>query len=198
MDHLSDEIDAARGGDHEAFAALVDATHSGVFTLAFRLTGNEHDAADVVQEAYLRAYRGLGKFREDAQFTTWLYRITSNCASSHMGRGAKHRHEDLEGDAVLDLRHEHHPELAVDNEALGDELREALEQLPVTLRSVVVLRDVYDLTHADISEHLDISVTAAKVRLHRGRAKLRAVIEAAGQLDGQQADELAEELADAV
>ena len=63
------------------------------YTLALRLTGNEEDARDVVQEAYLRAFRGLKRFRGDAQFSTWLYRITANCAATHLGRRAKHRHE---------------------------------------------------------------------------------------------------------
>lgn len=175
----TDDLAAARDGDDAAFARLVEATHADVFTLAFRLTRNEHDAADVAQEAYLRAYRGLAGFRGDAKFTTWLYRITANCASSHMGGRNRHRHEELEHDDVVERRDEHHPESTIDNGQLRSELLEALDQLPVGLRQVVVLRDVYDLTHADISEHLGISVTAAKVRLHRARARLRSAIEEA-------------------
>jgi RNA polymerase sigma-70 factor, ECF subfamily len=179
IDDLRGVLTAARAGDEVAFARLVEATHEDVFTLAFRLTRDRDDAADVTQEAYLRAYRGLAGFRGDARFTTWLYRITANCASSHLGRRNRHRHEELEHADVIESRDEHHPEATVDNGQLRVELLEALEELPVGLRQVVVLRDVYDLTHADISEHLGISVTAAKVRLHRARARLRTAIEGA-------------------
>src|SRR6188472_2639445 len=93
---VADLVAAAKEGDREAFDELVRATYASTYTLAYRLTGNEDDARDVVQEAYLRAYRGLRRFRGDAQFTTWLYRITANCASSHAGRRARHRHDDLD------------------------------------------------------------------------------------------------------
>src|SRR5258708_13328716 len=86
-------VGAARDGDQAAFEELVRATYADSYTLAYRLTGDEEDARDVVQESYLRAFRGLKRFRGDAQFTTWLYRITANCASTHLGRRARHRHD---------------------------------------------------------------------------------------------------------
>ena len=79
---------AARDGDRAAFDELVGARHAGTYTLALRLTGNEEDARDVTQETYLRAFRGLPTFRGDSQFTTWLYRITANWASTYLGRAA--------------------------------------------------------------------------------------------------------------
>src|ERR1041384_7937861 len=90
---LADLVDAAIGGDRSAFDELVRATYADAYTLAFRLTGNEEDARDVVQDAYLRAYKGLKRFREEAQFTTWLYRITANCASTQLSRRSRNRHE---------------------------------------------------------------------------------------------------------
>jgi RNA polymerase sigma-70 factor (ECF subfamily) len=75
-------VTAARDGDREAFDELVRVTYAESFTLALRLTGNEEDARDVVQEAYIRAFRGLSRFRGDAQFSTWMYRITANCATT--------------------------------------------------------------------------------------------------------------------
>ena len=79
---LTELVAAAKAGDREAFDAVVRATYADTYGLALRLTANEEDAKDVVQEAYLRAYRGLKRFRGDASFTTWLYRITANCATS--------------------------------------------------------------------------------------------------------------------
>jgi RNA polymerase sigma-70 factor, ECF subfamily len=167
-------VTAARGGDREAFDELVRATHAETFTLALRLTGNEEDARDVVQEAYIRAFRGIGRFRGDAQFSTWMYRITANCANTLLAKRTKHRHEVLDdADPIADDRPAIDPQLQADASALRSRLTEALEDLPPKLRQVVVLRDIYDLPHEDIAAELGISETAAKVRLHRARKKLR-------------------------
>jgi RNA polymerase sigma-70 factor, ECF subfamily len=167
-------VTAARDGDREAFDELVKATYAESYTLALRLTGNEEDARDVVQEAYIRAFRGLQRFRGDAQFSTWMYRITANCANTHLGKRNKHRHEDLDDhEGVADDRPAGDPQAQADAAALRDRLGVALEGLPPKLRQVVVLRDIYDLPHEAIAAELGISETAAKVRLHRARKKLR-------------------------
>src|SRR5438067_927485 len=98
-DELAGLVDAARGGDRSAFEALVRATSADTYTLAFRLTGNDEDARDVVQETYLRVYKGIGKFRGDSAFSTWLYRITANCAANQLGKRKRHRHDELDDEA---------------------------------------------------------------------------------------------------
>jgi RNA polymerase sigma-70 factor, ECF subfamily len=164
---VAELVAAAKDGDRAAFDELVRVTYADTYTLAFRLTGNEEDARDVVQEAYLRAYRGLRRFRGDAQFSTWMYRITANCAATHLGRRSRHRHDELDDSVpVVDPHPDHDPQLRAD----ADDLR---THLPAGLRSVVVLRDVYDLPHEAIAAELGISESAAKVRLHRARNKLR-------------------------
>lgn len=182
MDHVSslaDHVAAAREGDREAFNRVVELTYADTYTLAFRLTGNAEDAADVVQEAYIRAYRSLSKFRGDAKFTTWLYRITANCASTHRSKRLRHRHEELVDEELLvEARDDDQPERVAETTSLRGDLHHALELLPEKLRSVVVLRDVYDLPHEAIAKELGISVTAAKVRLHRARHRLRDLIAA--------------------
>ncbi len=171
---VADLVAAARDGDREAFDELVRATYAETYTLALRLMGNEEDARDVVQEAYLRAFRGLKRFRGDAQFSTWMYRITANCAATHLGKRTRHRHDQLDDtDEVADARPGSDPELQSDAAALRVRLTTALECLPGKLRQVVVLRDIYDLPHEAIAAELGISETAAKVRLHRARKKLR-------------------------
>jgi RNA polymerase sigma-70 factor, ECF subfamily len=168
-------VEAAQAGDRDAFDALVRHTYLDTYTLAYRLTGDEEDARDVVQETYLRAYRGLRRFRGDAQFSTWLYRITANCASTHLGRRTRHRHDELDLELADDPeRAAGNPEISIDATALRDRLQLALGALPPKLRAVVVLRDVYDLPHEAIASELGISVSAAKVRLHRARRRLRA------------------------
>src|SRR5680860_1089323 len=94
--HPIDElVEEAQGGDHRAFEELVRRTYADTYTLAFRLTGDEEDARDVVQETYLRVHKSLKRFRGDAQFSTWLHRITANCANTFLGRRSRHRHDEL-------------------------------------------------------------------------------------------------------
>lgn len=165
---------AAQQGDRSAFEELVRLTTPGTYTLALRLTNNEEDARDVVQETYLRAFRGLRNYRGDAQFTTWLYRITANCASTFMTTRGRHRHDELPAE---ELMVDPHSSSDVELMAAGGELRDrltlALATLPPKLRAVVVLRDVYEMPHEAIASELGISVSAAKVRLHRARHRLR-------------------------
>lgn len=171
---LADLVSDARKGDRAAFEELVKLTYVDSYTLALRLVGDEEDARDVVQEAYFRAYRGLKRFRGDAQFTTWLYRITANCASTHLGKRARNRHEELPDDAPLvDAGLRGNPEANASHREMREHLQEALAELPPRLRAVVVLRDIYDLPHEAIAAELGISESAAKVRLHRARRKLR-------------------------
>ncbi len=167
-------LGAARSGDRQAFDELVRRTFVDTFTLARRLTGNEEDARDVVQEAYLRAWKGIGKFRGDAQFSTWLYRITANTASTHLARRRRQRAEPFaEGFEPVDTHEERQPQQAAESSASMERISAALDELPAKLRSGVVLKNFYDLPHAAIADELGITVAAAKVRLHRGRRKLR-------------------------
>ena len=170
-------IEAAQHGDRLAFDDLVRLTYADLSTLALRLTGNEEDARDVVQDAYLRAWRSIGGFRGDAQLSTWLYRITANCASTHMTRRRRHGtvpfHPSFD---PIELRHEVQPEAMTESNLDLEIIAAAVDQLPPKLRAVVVLRDVYDLPHEAIAAELGISVSAAKVRLHRARKQLQDVI----------------------
>src|SRR6266568_5303904 len=93
-------VAAAREGDRAAFDELVRRTYVDTYTLAMRLTADEEDARDVVQETYLRAWKGLKGFRGDAQFTTWLYRITANTAYTTVKRRRRNRVDAL--DALLE------------------------------------------------------------------------------------------------
>jgi len=175
---LDEELDrlvaAARDGDREAFDELVRRTHVDTYTLALRLTANEEDASDVVQEAYLRAWKGIRRFRGDARFTTWMYRITANTAYTAVQKRRRRRTEPLDTvDEPIESMIENLPEQAAESAALLEELAAAVAELPPKLRSIVVLKDVYGLSHEAIAEELGISVTAAKVRLHRARKKLR-------------------------
>ncbi|MDA8070898.1 MAG: RNA polymerase sigma factor [Actinomycetota bacterium] len=176
----------ARAGDHRALGPLVQATYDDAYGVALRMLGDEHDAGDAVQEAYLRALRGIRRFRGEAAFTTWLHRITANCAADVLARRSRTAHRDLDslatdrdalaGMALADTCVAHDPEARTCQRADREELVVALGALPDGLRTVVVLRDVYDLSHEAIAAELGISVSAAKVRLHRGRRRLRELL----------------------
>jgi RNA polymerase sigma-70 factor (ECF subfamily) len=163
----------AQKGDRAAFAALVREHQDEVYTLARRLVGDPHLAADVAQETLIRAWRALPNFRGDAKLSTWLHRITVNTAWTHKQRARRHQgasiEDHLELAAPVDASH---PEVAGEVLELRGRLRFALDRLPEAQREVVVMKDVYGWSHAEIAEVMGISVTAAKVRLHRARARL--------------------------
>jgi RNA polymerase sigma-70 factor (ECF subfamily) len=168
-----DLISRAQAGDRAAFAVLVREHQDEVYTLARRLVGDPHLAADVAQEALIRAWRSLPKFRGDAKFSTWIYRITVNTSWTHKARAGRHVAASLEEHtqvpAAIDTEN---PEFAGEIVELRDRLRQALDRLPDAQREVVVLKDIYGWSHAEIADSMGITVTAAKVRLHRARARL--------------------------
>jgi RNA polymerase sigma-70 factor (ECF subfamily) len=167
-------IIAAQAGDRSAFDELVRLTYVDTYTLALRLCSDEEDARDVVQDAYLRAWRSIGSFRGDAAFSTWMYRITANAASTFLTKRRRLRTEPLQSfQEPADAHPEGQPEAMFESSLELDQVGAALADLPPKLRAVVVLKDVYGLPHEAIAEELGISVSAAKVRLHRGRRRLR-------------------------
>jgi len=158
---------AARDGDRRAFEEIVQLTHRRVYSLAFRLVGDRGEAEDVSQEAYLRMYRGLAGFREEARFETWMYRIVTNCAMSMLRR--RGRFGEVLADEALDMPVPDRAEqLAVDR----DDLARGLAGLPEGQRVVVILKDVYGLSCREIGEELGIEEGTVKVRLHRARKRL--------------------------
>src|ERR1039457_849647 len=137
-DELAELVDAARDGDREAFDGLVRRTYVDTYTLALRLTSHEEDARDVVQEAYLRAWKGLGRFRGESQFSTWLYRITANTAFTHLQKRRRHRTARLdEIEEPLETTPESSPELVAETRSGLDDLAAALDCLPTGMRQVI-------------------------------------------------------------
>lgn len=171
-------VGRAQQGDKAAFAVLVREHQDEVYTLARRLVGDTHLAADVTQESLIRAWRALPEFRGDARLSTWLHRITVNTAWTHKKRVKRHQgpsvdeYTELPAPMSMD-----HPEVAGEILELRGLLRDALARLSDPQRQVVILKDVYGWSHAEIAKSLDISVTAAKVRLHRARSRLARILE---------------------
>jgi len=166
-------VERAQAGDRDAFGELVWRHQDMVYSLAMRLVG-PNLAADVSQEALIRAWRALPRFRGEASFSTWLHRITVNTAWTHRKRAARHVASEIE-DTLVDPGRG--PEHAGEMADLRGRLRAALERLSPGQRAVVVLRDVSGWSHAEISRELGITQTTAKVRLHRARKRLQVLLE---------------------
>lgn len=173
-------VDRARDGDRDAFGELVAIHQHDVYTLAVRLVRDRDEAADVAQDAFIRAWRAMAKFRGDAKFSTWLHRITVNTAWTHRTKQKRVRLDPLDSLVSEPQAMTLDPVRAGESASIGPKIEAALSELSYSIRSVVVLKDIYEWSHSEIAEHLGITVTAAKVRLHRGRKDLRS------RLDGCQ------------
>ena len=163
----------AQGGDRAAFAELLGRHGRDVYSLALRLTHNHELASDIAQETWIRVWRGLASFRSEAAFSTWLHRIAVNTSATARRRSARHQVAVLPDEVETEDPSGFHPERRVDQLELRHRLGRALGQLPPGMRAVVVMKDVYGWSHLEISAALDISVTAAKVRLHRAHQRLQ-------------------------
>ncbi len=168
-------VESCKKGDEAAWSQLVEATYREVYGLCLRILRDPDDAAEATQDAYLKAWRALGGFRGDSMFSTWLYRVAANTAISKLrGRKRRREHETQTDEETLarvpGSASTHGSALAtLDRE----QLEQALRSLAEHYRVAVVLRDVYGLSIEEIAKEMKISETAAKVRVHRGRKKLR-------------------------
>ncbi len=165
-------LERARSGERGAFSELVRIHQDEVFTLARRLVDDPELAADVAQEAFIRAWRALPGFRGDSQFSTWLHRIVVNAAWSMRRVQQRHRAAPLGDINQEPVATDRNPVDLAAAASMRPRLLNALAQLSSPVRAVVVLKDVYDWPHRQIADHLGITTTAAKVRLHRGRRQL--------------------------
>ncbi|MFN2525418.1 MAG: RNA polymerase sigma factor [Actinomycetota bacterium] len=172
-------LDRCKSGDERAWAELVELTHRQVYTLCLRILKDPQDAAEATQDAYLKVWRGLKGFRGDARFGTWLYRVASNSAiSRHRRRRRTSSHEVGADDELLArIPADYSTEAQAGARVELGHLERCLRQLPQIYRAPLVLRDVYGLSMSEIATQLKISETAVKVRVHRGRKKLKDLME---------------------
>lgn len=179
-------IRRARAGDEDAFAELV-AIHADRVRAALRRFGLDASEADeVAQDVFLRAWRGLARFQQRAQFSTWLYRIAFNEAQRRLSRRGPARAEPDpdradpdRADPLASLPASAHlgPEAQALDHELAQTLERALEKLPAQWRAAVVLRDIEGLSTREAAEIVGVREPAFKSRLHRGRMQLRALLE---------------------
>lgn len=170
-------VEDFRRGDLEAYAELVSKYTQKVHNLAFRISRNEEDTEEIVQDVFVTVYNKIDKFEGKAAFSSWLYRITANTAFMKLRKRKQHQVVSLE-DAIEGGTETLIP-AALETASMGlqHEIREfverALEFLPTEYRTIFVLRDVDGLSNQDVADILGITVPAVKSRLHRSRLMLR-------------------------
>ncbi len=174
----------AKGGDFEAFDALVQRYEGRIFTLAMRIVGQAADAEEVVQQTFVSVIEKLKGFREDARFSTWLTRVATNHALALLRKRARRQTvplaEDRSNESYDDVPRPEYiaqwqetPEDIASRHEIREILDKALEELDEKYRLVFLLRDVEGLSTAETAETLDISTSNVKVRLLRARLMLR-------------------------
>ena len=166
-------------GDANAFEALVTAYQKQVYSLALRTVGNPEDAADLSQEAFLRAYRSIGSFRGDSKFSVWLYRLTTNiCIDFLRSKGRKptvsltmeNDDEEVQELDVADDRFD--PEENFQRAELQRAVQRGLNTLPEEFRTILILRELEGMSYAEIGEILHLEEGTVKSRLFRARSRL--------------------------
>ena len=180
-------IERVLAGDNNAFGELVERYQVKVYNLALRLTGNEDDACDMAQEAFLRAWRSLGAFQFESAFSTWLFRLTANVCLDWLR--AKKRRPTVSLTAVDDDGEEVQMEIADPGkspeeilEAAEDRaaLAKAMNQLPVEYRQILTMRAINDMSYTEIAEALQLREGTVNSRLSRARLWLRNLLVKSG------------------
>lgn len=184
-------IRRVQSGDTEAYEALVTEYQKNVYNLALRMTGNPEDAADMSQEAFIKAYSSLALFRGDSKFSVWLYRIVSNVCLDHLRRQSRRQTlslsvEDDEGDeAQIDIPDlSQSPEELLERQLTREAVRRGLDSLPPAQRQILLLREIQGLSYEEISAALDIDEGTVKSRIFRARKKLCAFLISEGNIPG--------------
>jgi RNA polymerase sigma-70 factor (ECF subfamily) len=163
-------VDKAIAGDKEAFSSLVDLHKDKVINIAYKLLNNYEAAQDVAQESFIKAYMKLGSFKKQASFMTWLYRVTYNTACNYL---RKNKVDSLFLNEELLEGQRETPE----ETELKDIVNEAVESLPIKLKTVIVLRDYEALSYKEIAEVIGKPIGTVESRLARAREKLKEMLE---------------------
>src|SRR5712692_9903114 len=163
----------ARAGEQEAFQALVERHSRNVFRLAFRMTGNEEDAEDVVQETFLKAYRHLARFRGDSEFATWLHRVAANCSVDLLRRRLPREDARPVEEERADSEASDAPERTALSGEIGRRVTQSLGLLSPMERMAFVLRHFEGRPIAEVARTLGLRGGAAKNCVFRAVSKLR-------------------------
>lgn len=167
----------ARDGDYQAFETLFERHRALVYRFAYQMTSRRDDAEDIVQEAFVRAYQNLHRYRDEAKFTTWLLRIVTNlCTDQARMSQRRTALEQQEAMGALDwmtIGDSDDPVQNLEEDRRRNALKKALNALPAHHRSVIVLRDIEEREYPEIASILGCTIGGAKLRVLRARRALR-------------------------
>lgn len=176
-------------GDLNAYEELVRAYEKNVYNLALRMTKNEEDAADMAQEAFIKAYSSLDKFRGESKFSVWLYRIVSNVCLDYLRKQGRRQTvslsvEDEEGESSqLDIADESQsPQELYERKLTREAVRRGLDALPEEQRQILLLREIQGLSYEEIGSVLSLEAGTVKSRIFRARKKLCAFLREDGNI----------------
>ena len=175
-------VGKARAGSLPAFQSLVEQHSRDVFRLAFRITGNEMDAEDAVQETFIKAYQRLESFDGRSSFSTWLYRVTANTSIDVLRRRRRHssRSTSLDDDIAQNLEpatHDPAPDRLVYSGEVKERIHAALDEMTELERTAFVMRHFENSSLAEISRALGLRASAAKQAVFRAVKKVRKTLE---------------------
>jgi RNA polymerase sigma-70 factor (ECF subfamily) len=159
-------------GQEQAFAVLFERHKDRVYTLALRFTRDPNDAADVLQEVFLRVHRHIHTFRQEAAFSTWLYRLTLNTSRTFLTRREKRQHREQPHEEGWEERSPGRTSPLPDP-AAKKQILQVLNELPDGYRDVLILHDIEGLPHKEIAAIMDITVGTSKSQLYKARRKMR-------------------------
>jgi RNA polymerase sigma-70 factor, ECF subfamily len=167
-------------GDQDAFAEIVEIYSNSIYQLGYRMLGNRHEAEDIAQEAFIRAYVNIKSFNQDLKFSTWLFRIATNLCIDRIRKKKPDYYLDAEVSGTDGLTmysqlasNSPLPEQELESLELQDSVQKEILKLPEKYRSVIVLKYIEELSLNEISEILDLPLGTVKTRIHRGREALR-------------------------
>ena len=182
-------IERVLAGDVNAYEQLVTQYEKSVYNLALRMVDNPEDAADMAQDAFIKAYNSLTGFRGDSKFSVWLYRIVSNVCLDFLRKQSRRPAvslsvEDDDGEDVqLDVPNDSmSPQQMLERKLTREAVREGLKQLPEDYRQILLLRELQGLSYDEIAQTLDIGVGTVKSRIFRAREKLCAFLNENGNI----------------
>ena len=176
-------VERAKRGDQSAFERLVLDNQNRVYSLALRLVNDREEAADLAQEAFVKAWQGLPSFQGESSFATWIYRLTTNVCIDWLRR--QKRREGVEPSVSLDdeesgwaepADRESDPQLLLERSERGKALARGLDRLPDWQRRALVLRELSGLSYQEIGQALDIDLGTVKSRIARARLNLRKIL----------------------
>jgi RNA polymerase sigma-70 factor, ECF subfamily len=185
MDALvANMVAQVKKGDQEAFEGIVDLFKDKIYRHCYRMVGNGHEAEDLAQETFLRAYRNISKYNNEFKFSTWIFRIATNLCIDRLRKKKPDYYLDAEvpgtdGATMYSQlsSEEPMPEQVVTENERWNELQEEIMKLPEKYRTAIVLKYVEDLSLEEISHIMDIPVPTVKTRIHRGREALKKVFQ---------------------